>query len=94
MNITVLSRIDIGHAVLQPGETATLPDAAALACIRSGAAEPADRRARQLAAEDAATIAKAAAELVTSPEALAAHARHESLQVKNRVTTFLRGRNV
>lgn len=69
MNIKVLSPIDTGFAKYQPGDLATLPDAAALACIKSGAAAPADRRAQRIvaeanAAEQAAlALAMAAAEL-------------------------------
>ena len=50
MNIKALSQINTGFGNLQPGELATLPDADALRCIKCGAAEPADRRARKIVA--------------------------------------------
>lgn len=84
MNIKALMRIDAGFAVFQEGEFATLPDADALDLIRNGAAEPADRRARRLAAEDAEAVAKkAAADLIPTPAALAEHARRRAIQVNN-----------
>lgn len=51
MNIKVLYTIGTGYATYQAGDLATLPDADALACIKCGAAEPADRRARRIVAE-------------------------------------------
>ena len=51
MNIKALSRIDTGPTVYQAGDFITMRDADALACIKSGAAEPSDRRARRLVAE-------------------------------------------
>lgn len=66
MNIKVLSPISAGYANYQPGDLTTLPDADALACIKCGAAEPADRRARRLVAEanaaEQAALALAAAQ--------------------------------
>lgn len=55
MNIKVIYSISAGTVTYQPGELVTLPDADALACIKCGAAEPADRRARRLVAESTAT---------------------------------------
>lgn len=70
MNIKVLYQISSGQGTYQAGEFATLPDADALACIKSGAAEPADRRARRIVeaantAEQAA-LALAAAQVDTT----------------------------
>lgn len=51
MNIKVLYTIGADGVTYKEGDLATLPDAQALACIKSGAAEPADRRARRIVAE-------------------------------------------
>lgn len=59
MNIKVLYQINSGLVTYQAGEFATLPDAEALACIKVGAAAPADRRARRLV--EAANAAEQAA---------------------------------
>lgn len=51
MNIKVLHTINADCFTYQQGDLITLPDAQALACIKCGAAEPADRRARRIVAE-------------------------------------------
>lgn len=65
MNIKVLYQIATGLATYQAGEFATLPDAEALACIKVGAAEPADRRARRIV-EEANAAEQAALELAAA----------------------------
>lgn len=51
MNLKILSPVNSGFGIYQPGEFATLPNVDALALVRCGAAEPADRRARRLVEE-------------------------------------------
>lgn len=76
MNIKVLHQIQTGATTHQEGELITLPDADALACIKAGAAEPADRRARRIVAE---TVAAEQAAARIDPAVLAARQKtHDS----------------
>lgn len=91
MNIKVLYQITTGFGTHQAGEFITLPDADALACIKIGAAEPADRRAQRLVAEHNAAD-RAAQELAAAARGATENRRPEIHQDRQRFAESLRAR--
>ena len=65
MNLIALTPVDAGFAIYQEGQPLTLPNAEALALVKTGAAKPADRRARRFV-EEANAIEKHAQTLLDS----------------------------